>query len=490
MKRGATLLAVLAMAGLLSAVPVTARAAVEATVQGNPDTVIIAVAGSDNEDPKAAAIEAARAAIEACQGQARGLIVYEDTGTDEQPATEQVVAGLQEVVGDLPYIGTHAVPLLSDRTIPGGVGVMAIGGRRVQVAAAVAPLDRQRKNTANQLAQGLKSLHDPRLIFVLSEPTLSFEPDKDVTVEDFLVGMKDNFGETPIFGGNCKPHDGMVGYQFINGDIHTSSVVGMAISGPFRTVADHTTEFYPMGEAATVTKGIRDPQDGKWWILELNGRPAAQVYREIRGMAADEPFTYDDQHPIGVVVSPTRRYLRMVLDEGGTKPENQAYAGGIKTISEVPVGTKIFVLGFPGQEQAIYDSARESVRDMLERAQGDPLAVLASDCCARGFRLGAFTENQGDEITQAIRPALGEARLPIFGFYAYGEIGPIRGPFKDLNYMYQQHTFVGMILVAEEPSAPGARSGLIEVREPIQGCYGRAMQAQAEKEARAQAAAE
>ena len=38
----------------------------------------------------------------------------------------------------------------------------------------------------------------------------------------------------------------------------------------------------------------------------------------------------------------------------------------------------------------------------------------------------------------------------IFGFYAWGELGPIAGEFGGLPCMYQQHTFVSAVLTEEK----------------------------------------
>jgi len=412
-----------------------------AVVAGNWDSVCIAVAGSANPNAKAAAIEAAGEAIKACGGQAKGLVVYEDTKD-----TSAVIAGLNESAGGLPYIGCHAEGQATDKTYKGGVTVMAIGGKEVTVKAAAAPLKDKREETAEELSRAIsEELANPKVVFVYSEPELSFGKGAEVTtVEHFLQGMKKTFGDdTMIFGGNCKPNRNQENAnEFINGNTYRDYVVALAVSGPFRIIGDHNTEFAPISKPLTVTKGEWDTEDGKWWIVELDDKPATEVYREIAGMKSNDEFTFDAEHAIGVIVSPNRRFLRMVLELRDD--------GAFKTISQVPEGQKIQILKYPGKVEAIYASAEAGVKDMRSRAAlTKPLAVLASDCCARGFRVARFTDGKGDEVPTAIAPAIGDLGIPYFGFYAYGEIGPIRGPFKGLPYMYQQHTFVSMLLVAE-----------------------------------------
>jgi small ligand-binding sensory domain FIST len=97
--------------------------------------------------------------------------------------------------------------------------------------------------------------------------------------------------------------------------------------------------------------------------------------------------------------------------------------------------------------QAILQSARDGITQMLYSA-GDskPLVALISDCCARGMRLAKFGKAGDCEVADAILPAFGGKQVPIFGFYAWGELGPIAGPFAGLGCMYQQHTFVSLLL--------------------------------------------
>ena len=61
------------------------------------------------------------------------------------------------------------------------------------------------------------------------------------------------------------------------------------------------------------------------------------------------------------------------------------------------------------------------------------------------MRLRTFTEQGNDEIKEAVLPALGES-VPIFGFYAWGELGRIQGQYEGMDHQYQQHTFVSNLV--------------------------------------------
>jgi len=119
----------------------------------------------------------------------------------------------------------------------------------------------------------------------------------------------------------------------------------------------------------------------------------------------------------------------------------------------VPVGTKIKILIGGFDAQAILDSAGEGIAEPLKKAgDAEPLVALLSDCCARGGRLREFRKSEECEIKQAILPAMGSkgGTFPIFGFYAWGELGPIAGEFGGLPCMYQQHTFVSAVVTEQK----------------------------------------
>ena len=59
--------------------------------------------------------------------------------------------------------------------------------------------------------------------------------------------------------------------------------------------------------------------------------------------------------------------------------------------------------------------------------------------------LRTFTKGGQDEVQQAILPALG-GNVPVFGFYAWGELGRIQGRYQGMTHQYQQHTFVSAVV--------------------------------------------
>lgn len=420
---------------------------------GDAASAAFAVAWCTDEDPEKAGETAAANAVQALGCPAKGIIFYEyfpkmakdKEGKDKEvPDTDKekkVLPGVRAAAKDVPLIGCRANSLVNGGTmLTNTVACLALGGEKIACKAAKAPLADDRLAVGKQLAGAVKDLADLKVIFALSEMRLSFETKEGVSVEDLIRGVQETVGkEVALFGGNCMPNDYETdkgGIQFFNGEVLSGHVVAMAIGGPLAVYANHHNEFEPSHEIATVTKA-KDK-----WVYEFDGRPATEVYRRLRGMRPDEPFTSDWQHPVGVVVAPFKVYLRMVLEEDKEKK-------GLRFVAALPVGTRVKILKGGADSKAILQSAHDGTAEMLRKAGGErPLVVLLSDCCARGMRLREFGQPGDCEIKGGVLPALGKdnAGVPIFGFYAWGELGPIAGPFKGLACMYQQHTFVSAVL--------------------------------------------
>jgi len=425
-----------------------------AAAQSGP--VAFAVASATDDDPAKAATAAAVKAVEGISGPTKGLIFYEyfpktvkdAEGKDKEvPDTEKekaVLPALRSVAGSMPVIGCRARSLTNEGTkLTNTVAVLAIGGDEVFCQVAKAELVQDRKAVGTAIAEGLSGVEDLKLVMALSEMNLSFDTTEGVSVEDFIRGIVETAGEdVTLFGGNCMPNDYETdkgGVQFLNDETLAGHVVAMGIGGPIAVHANHTNEFTLSEETLTVTKA-----EDKW-VYEFDGKPATEVYRQVRGMAPEEEFTSDWQHPIGVIVSDDKVYLRMVLEEDKEKK-------GLKFVAAVLEGTKVKILKGGDDPKAILDAAREGITESLRKA-GDakPLVALLSNCCARGMRLREFRQGDECEIQGAILPVVNEqGGVPIFGFYAWGELGPIAGPFNGLRCMYQQHTFVSAVVTEEK----------------------------------------
>ena len=438
---------------------------------GSGETIRFATAWSTNACPETAGREACKAAMGALGCQAKGLIFFtyyetpdfkgDATKVSPDPVSERMVAeAIAECAAGIPNIGGRARALTSGGTLlKNAVSVLAVGGSQADCKTAVADLPKDdRKGPGEKIAAAIKGVKDLRIVVSLSNTDLSFGAADGVSVEDYIRAIRAGTSkDVTLFGGNTMPSGDALSAntlkrsQYCNGKGYENHVVAMGIGGPVRIFADHDNEFPPSKATATVTK-----TKGKW-VVTLDGKPAEEVYRKLRGMKPDEKLTSDWQHPIGVVIAPEKVYLRMILnwvdasgkDKDGKKAD--APPGSLRFVSPVVKGTKIKCLAGGDDARAVVASARRGIAAAVADAKAagqEPALALISNCCARGMRLRTFRKGNDDEVVEAIRPALG-ADVPIFGFYAWGELGRIRGTYQGLDHQYQQHTFVTSVVTTK-----------------------------------------
>lgn len=445
-----------------SAQPANARSS------GSADKVRFATAWSQNADPAAAGKEATEAALKALGTPAKGIVFYVYYSEPQTPiakdapdtAKEQAAAAaINAAAKGVQNVGCRARSLVNGGTLQqNAVAVLAIGGDKVSANASSAEILDNRLQSGQQIAAAMENVKDLKLVFALAQPKLSFEAKEGVSVEDFIRGVIDNTPKgTILFGGNSMGGPGG-GAQFINGKPLNNSIVALGVGGPIELFSNHTNEFTASQQTFDVTNSVEK------WIITLDGKPASEVYRQAYGMKPEEKLTWDDQHPIGVVVAPEKVYLRMVLNavgpDGKDKDGNVVQVkdkdgklvtippGSLRFVAPVAQGSKIRVLKWQGKPEPILDSAAQAISESVKDAKASgatPALSLLSDCCARGSRLLKLGQGERDEITQAILPTI-KTELPVFGFYAYGELGPIRGTYQGLGVQYQQHTFVSTVV--------------------------------------------
>jgi small ligand-binding sensory domain FIST len=214
-----------------------------------------------------------------------------------------------------------------------------------------------------------------------------------------------------------------------------AGAVAMLVHGAVRVRTVVSQGCRPIGEPLVVTKAEQN------MIRELGGKPALERLREVfRTLSpAEEQMVQQGLH-VGRAISEYRdKFARgdfLVRNVIGADPESGA------------IGIGDFVR--PGQTVQFHvrdaQTADEDLRELLQAARTEsgfaPAGALLFSCNGRGTRL--FSGPHHD--ARAVQQAFGE--LPLAGFFAQGEIGPIGGQ----NFL---HGFTAsMALFESRPEAP------------------------------------
>ena len=240
---------------------------------------------------------------------------------------------------------------------------------------------------------------------------------------DIIAGAYEVAGGTvPLAGGGAA---GSAPAQIARGEAYTDTVVALAVGSPEPIGLGMAHGCSPLGVPSIVTRS-----EGTT-VMELDGRPAAEVYLEKLGVASVEDGHFGDLSAVHPLAQPELSgdvRLRHV-----TSREN----GALRSVTHIPANAAVhFTRQSP---EAIIDSVSEAV-DGSCMALGDhvgPRAALIFDCAGRKQVLGAALELEA----AAVLAAFGASPPPLAGLYTRGEVGRRRGAKGDRNHAVVVVTF-------------------------------------------------
>lgn len=360
---------------------------------------------------QAAVEEAARAALEPIDTADTALLFAAPGAADELPGMlDAAVAclGTDRIVGAT----AHGV-LGSGQEIEqeSGLAILALAGVE-SLPFLLADPSGQEREACREIAAGLDGGPRPEDLVVLLPDPRSFDPDA------FLPALREHLAPARVVGaGSGDPLSGQP-LQWCGRSLESGGVAGLVIRGRRPARIGVTQACRPVTRPLTVTRAQGH------WLLELDGRPALEVFRE----AAQ-----------GALARDLRRAAAFVLVALPADPDDASLAAGSYRVRQV-VGFEEKANAFamaesakPGDRLALVlrepESARADLKDMLARVEPPERGFgLYFDCCARG---AGFFGVAGLEAAY-LESRLGA--LPLAGMFGSCEIGPIGGRTELLTY--------------------------------------------------------
>lgn len=255
-------------------------------------------------------------------------------------------------------------------------------------------------------------------------PGLEYNPSFLVIAEPFTTAPAEAFlddlatrypGATAIGGMASGAQEPGANRLIFNGTVVESGVIGVAVTGAvgIRTIVSQGCR--PIGDRFMITQADQNV------IHELSGKAALDRLREVFALLS----------PAEQRQAERALHLGIVIDEHKDQFERGDFlirnlvgvdqkTGSLAVADYVRVGQTV---QFQVRDGA---SASEDLRALLtgERTvttAGDPIGALLFSCNARGQR---FFRTPHHDVT-AIREQMGG--IPVGGFFAMGEIGPVGG---------------------------------------------------------------
>lgn len=214
-------------------------------------------------------------------------------------------------------------------------------------------------------------------------------------------------------------------------EVLTEGAVGAILEGARGASAVVSQGCRPVGETFAITRAERNV------VFELGGQPALKRVEELYESANERDQLLMRR---GLHVGQATTELKPELGRGDFVIRNliglDRDAGSISISDMAEVGQTV---QFQVRDA---ESAREDLRAMLEPERQSPVAgALLFSCNGRGQ--GMF--GQPDHDIGAVRRAFGD--IPVAGFFAAGELGPVSGR----NFV---HGFTASLLLFRNGTAP------------------------------------
>lgn len=237
--------------------------------------------------------------------------------------------------------------------------------------------------------------------------------DPFTTPVDQVLERFDQWLQAPTFGGMASAAQTPGGNRLLlNDQVFDEGAVGIGFGGAVRIETVVSQGCRPVGRPLVVTR----VEDGM--VAELGRRPALEVTQELlRSLPPEDQALLQNGLFAGLVINEYQESFQrgdfLVRGVLGANPQTGAIAVG----DQVRAGQ---TLQFHVRDAA---TAHEDLTELLrsEREADPPTGALLFSCNGRGLRM--FDQPHHDiRTTRQSLPG-----LPVAGFFAMGELGPVGG---------------------------------------------------------------
>lgn len=165
-------------------------------------------------------------------------------------------------------------------------------------------------------------------------------------------------------------------------------------------------------------------------VYEIDGKRAIDFYKQYLNVTADDMPQVGIEYPLEVLMRNGQVVYRAVL-EIDEEQGALIFAGHVEEKSKVRLSSS--------KGRVIIDHVRDSIVNVLAANKDfQPEVALVFPCCSRKQVLGELA-------IQEIEAVYSTAKVPLVGFFAYGEIGAFPG-----GYGFHNETFVTALLSEKE----------------------------------------
>ena len=249
---------------------------------------------------------------------------------------------------------------------------------------------------------------EPSTFILLADPFTT-------PLHDVLSMMADRYPNGQAVGGLAGGGRGPGDNRLItNGEVFEGGMVGVQLSGPLAIRTVISQGCCPIGERYVVTRAEQN------MVFELGGKPALTRLQEV--FESLEGSRRRNAHRV--------LHIGIAIDEHRSRFERGDFlvrnlVGADQQAGAIAIGDLVQ----EGQTVQFQLRDAKSASDDLHvllaadrtKHRNPPLGALLFSCCGRGEGLFGHTHHDSTVVQERVGP------IPVAGFFAQGEIGPVGG---------------------------------------------------------------
>lgn len=364
----------------------------------------IKTGSSTNPNAAAAGKEIAQQVRE-CLNDMKMAFVYSGVQYDQNEFLKAISAELPGVplIGNTSFTGV----ITPDGFVSGEdgfAGIMAISDDELTVGVAGMPKEGTARQTGRMVAEkAMKAAgkDEPPAYFYMSAPSGE--------EEYYLKGITEVVGRIPFFGGTAADNTITGEWLIYTDEMVTADGVSVAFFYTDRPFANKFTGAYRETDKA----GVITKLNGDRTLVEINGKPAIQQYREWTGASAEDVaggnlLSYAICHPLAV--------KDRLGDLAAIRhPMNGNEDGSMNIGNNLAVGTAVVLMEATVDE--LIAAVGKTLEDLKAKMDG-PIAGLHLVHCG-GRRAGI--DSRINEVYDQVKAHVGD--IPFIMEFTFGEYG-------------------------------------------------------------------
>jgi small ligand-binding sensory domain FIST len=202
---------------------------------------------------------------------------------------------------------------------------------------------------------------------------------------------------------------------FLDGEAHDDGAVGLALAGDIGVDTIVAQGCRPIGQPMAITRCEKNA------VLELNGRPAVTLLRELfETLSPPDKKLFRTALHVGIEMTGERLEYRagdfLIRNVMGADPDTGAVA-----IGALPRPYQALQFHLRDARTAAEDLAACLDRYRSESGADRPAGAVLFSCLGRGAQLFGRPNHDSDLFRERI------GQVPVGGFFCNGEIGPVGG---------------------------------------------------------------